>query len=146
MDQDNVASGAQGDRKPRVLVVNDTQEILDLFREILEEEGFEVLLYSSVIRDMDEIVRADPDLVILDFLIGGESEGWQLLQKIRMHRETQDLPVIVCTAAVQLARELEGQLVAKNVGLVLKPFDIDDLVAAVHEAMRRSQHALEPPA
>ncbi|MDQ3540366.1 MAG: response regulator, partial [Chloroflexota bacterium] len=72
-----------------------------------------------------------PDLVILDFVIGGEAHGWQLLQKMKMTRQTMDIPVIVCTAALHLARELGGHLKAKNVGVVLKPFDIDELLQAV---------------
>lgn len=48
-----------------------------------------------------------------------------------MTRQTSDIPVIVCTAALQLARELGGHLKAKNVSVVLKPFDIDELLEAV---------------
>lgn len=125
------SQGLSMTKRPRVMVVNDTQEILELFRDILEEEGFEVSLYSFAFHDLKEIEEATPDLVILDFLIGGEAQGWQLLQKMKMHRGTQNIPVIVCTAAVQMVRELEGHLTAKGVGLVLKPFDIDDLVAQV---------------
>jgi len=125
------------DRKLRVMVVNDTQEILELFQDILEEEGFGVALYSYAFRDLDEVQRVAPDLVILDFLIGGEAQGWQMLQKLKMCRTTEHIPVIVCTAAIQMARELEGHLTAKGIGLVLKPFDIDDLLAAVHVALEK---------
>jgi len=117
-----------GRKRPLALVVNDTQEILDLFRDILEEEGFDSVLSTYAPRDLDELVSIDPDVVILDFMIGNESVGWQLLQKMKMHRATERIPVVVCTGAVQLARELEGQLASKTVGVVLKPFDIDDLL------------------
>lgn len=120
-----------------ILVVNDTQEILDLFREILEEEGYRVSVYSYAFRDLDEIKTQRPDLLILDFIIGGEAHGWQLLQKLKLDRATATLPVIVCTAAVQLARELEGHLKEKGVAVVLKPFDIDDLVQEVDRAWER---------
>lgn len=120
---------------PLVMVVNDTQEILALFRDILTEEGYEVVLSSYAPQEMHEILAANPDLLILDLMIGGEAQGWQLLQKLRMTRETQKIPVVVCTAAVQLAKELEGHLTKKNVGLVLKPFDIDDLLEAVSLGM-----------
>ena len=133
-------------RIPHILVINDTQEILELFRDILEEEGFEVSLYSRAFRDIDEIARLRPDLVILDFLIGDEAQGWQLLQKMKMSRRTDRIPVIVCTAAVQMARELEGHLTAKGVGLVLKPFDIDDLLTAVRAAIAQSPYLVEPTA
>ncbi len=114
-----------------VLVVNDTQEILDLFREILEEEGYRVSLYSYAFRDLSEIEAQQPDLIILDFMIGGEDYGWQLLQKMKMNRGTSGIPVIVCTAAVTLVRQLEGRLKEKRVGIVVKPFDIDDLLREI---------------
>jgi DNA-binding response OmpR family regulator len=120
-------------QQPHILVINDTQEILDLFREILEDEGYRVSLYSSGFSDLREIAAQAPDLVVLDLMIGGEAQGWQMLQKMKMSRATAGIPVVVCTAAVQLARDLEGHLRAKNVGLVLKPFDIDDLVIAVRK-------------
>lgn len=121
-----------GRKRPLALVVNDTQEILDLFRDILEEEEFEVVLTTFTPRDLDELVSVDPDIVILDFMIGNEAVGWQLLQKMKMHQATQGIPVVVCTGAVQLARELEGQLASKTVGVVLKPFDIDDLLRTLN--------------
>ncbi len=140
-------------RRPRVMVVNDTQEILDLFQALLEEEGYEVSLHSYAIRDLDEVVRVNPDLIVLDFIFGGENVGWQLLQKLRMKRETAGIPVVVCTAATQLVRETEGFLKAKDVEVVLKPFDIDDLVNTVRRAMaagqrsraEESERATDPP-
>lgn len=118
-----------------ILVVNDSQEILDLFREILEEEGYRVSLSTFAFRDLEEIIRLQPDLIILDFMIGGEDYGWQLLQKVRMSRATAAIPIVVCTAAVQLVRHLEGHLKEKRVGIVLKPFDIDDLLREVDVAL-----------
>jgi CheY-like chemotaxis protein len=122
--------------RPLVLVVNDTQEILELFRDILIEEGYDVVLNSFAPRDLDTLLKVDPDLVILDFMMGNEGSGWQLLQKMKMSRETSAIPVVVCTGAVQMVRELEGHLSAKNVGVVIKPFDIDDLVRTIETAMR----------
>ena len=119
-------------RQRHILVVNDTQEILDLFREILEEEGYRVSLYSFAFRDLDDVKRDRPDLIILDFIIDGEAHGWQLLQKLKMDRETATIPVIVCTAAVRLVRDLEGHLKEKGVGVLLKPFDIDDLLREIN--------------
>ncbi|MGH2484539.1 MAG: response regulator [Ktedonobacterales bacterium] len=115
----------------RILVINDTPEILELFEELLAGEGYEVVLYSFATHDTDEILRHHPDLIILDYIFGGERQGWQLLQKLKMRRETAKIPVIICTAAVREVREIEGFLLAKGVGVVPKPFDIDDLLAAV---------------
>ncbi len=120
----------------RIMVVNDTQEILELFEDLLTDEGYEVALYSFGIEDLDEVERVNPDLIILDYIIGGEAVGWQMLQKLKMRRSTAGIPVIVCTAAKNQVQEMEGYLKSKGVGLVLKPFDIDDLLAAVNRALR----------
>jgi DNA-binding response OmpR family regulator len=125
-----------GRERPLAFVVNDTQEILDLFRDILEEEGYDVILNTFVPRGLHAVIEVDPDIVILDFMVGDEAQGWQLLQKMKMHRKTQSIPVVVCTGAVQLIRELEGHLASKNVGIVLKPFDIDDLLLTINTTIQ----------
>ncbi len=123
----------------RIMVINDTQEILEMFRAILEDEGYEVILYSFAILDMTEYERVKPDLIILDLVFGGEKSGWQMLQKLKMNRSTATIPVIVCTAATNAVREMEGYLLSKGVNVILKPFNIDDLVAAVKLALQ-SRH------
>lgn len=114
-----------------IMVINDTQEILELFQEILVEEGYTVSLYAFAIQDLSEVERVSPDLIILDYIIGGEGVGWQFLQKLKMRRSTADIPVVVCTAAAKAVQEMEGYLKAKGVTVVLKPFDIDDLLTAI---------------
>jgi DNA-binding response OmpR family regulator len=129
-----------------ILVINDAQEVLDVLRALLEEEGFRVSQYSYAVNDLNQIRSVNPDLLILDHLIGDEEYGWQLVQKLRLDRELADLPVIVCTAAVKLVRELEGHLTAKGVTIVLKPFDIDDLLTAVERALQVPGATVEPHA
>lgn len=124
----------------RILVVNDTQEILDLFRLLLEEEGYEVILYSYAIMDMREVERVAPDLIILDYIFGTEKTGWQMLQKLKMTRATATIPIIVCTAATREVREIEGYLQSHGIRLVPKPFDIDALLDAVKMALTETSH------
>ena len=128
------------EKPSHILVVNDTQEILELFRELLEEEGYRVTLYSYAIMDMNEIERVEPDLIILDYIFGGEREGWQMLQKLRMRRSTASIPVVICTAAIREVREIEGYLQAQNIALVAKPFDIDQLLNVVKMALENTAH------
>jgi len=123
----------------RILVVNDTQEILELFRMLLEEEGYEVILAGFPIQQISEIEQIKPDLIILDFVFGDQKTGWQMLQMLKMKRSTAAIPVLVCTAALDLVREQEGYLVSQGVHVVFKPFDIDRLLEAVRQVMQ-SQH------
>ena len=126
----------------RILVVNDTQEILELFRLLLEDEGYEVVLSSFPIQRISEIEQMHPDLIILDFLFGDQKLGWQMLQMLKMWRSTATIPVIVCTAATHLVREQEGYLVAKGVRVMYKPFDIDELIAMIKQALDSPRYTL----
>jgi DNA-binding response OmpR family regulator len=126
----------------RVLVINDTQEILELFQVILAEEGYEVTLHTLGVDEMAEIRQIMPDLLLLDFVIGQETPGWQLLQKLKMDRATARIPVVVCSGAMRQLRELEGWLGAKGISTVLKPFDIDDLLITLRKRLIGASPAL----
>ena len=124
----------------RILVVNDTQEILELFRTLLEEEGYEVILSGFPIQQISDFELIKPDLIILDLVFGDQKSGWQVLQMLKMQRSTASIPVIVCTAALDLVREQEGYLVSQGVHVVFKPFDIDHLMANVKQLLETHEH------
>jgi DNA-binding response OmpR family regulator len=124
----------------RILVVNDTQEILELFRMLLEGEGYEVILSGFPIQQISDVELINPDLIILDFVFGDQKTGWQMLQMLKMQRSTKTIPVIVCTAALDMVREQEGYLVSQGVHVVFKPFDIDHLMANVKELLESHEH------
>jgi DNA-binding response OmpR family regulator len=119
----------------RILVFNDTEDILEAFRLILEDAGYETLLFSYAPHDIAEVVRLKPDLVILDLIFGQEKLGFQLVDKMKMNRETVRIPIIVCSAAINAVRETEGYLRGMGVSIVLKPFDIDVLLETVRIAL-----------
>jgi CheY-like chemotaxis protein len=133
----------KGTRGKHVLVVNDTEEIIELFREIIEGMGHHMSALSFAPDDLGDVTKAEPDLVILDLIFNTstEGQGWQLLQKLRMTKDTEDLPVILCSAATDQVREQEGWLTARGVKVVLKPFTVDDLEAAIDKALRLPETA-----
>lgn len=117
----------------RIMVINDTPELLDLFRELLEPEGYDVVIYSYAPFELAEIERIQPDLIVLDFIIGRANAGWQLLQMLKMRRTTATIPVIICTAQTNFVRQIEGYLAAHDIRVVPKPFDIDDFLLAIRQ-------------
>jgi len=129
--------------RARILVVNDTQEILELFRMILEGEGYEVILSGFPIQQIQDVEEIDPDLIILDFVFGDQKMGWQMLQMLKMKRSTETIPIIVCTAALHMVREQEGYLVSQGVHVIYKPFDIEHLIASVKQQLESHEHFSE---
>ena len=123
----------------RILVINDTQELLEMFRLLLEGEGHEVVLSGMPILKVSEVEKIQPDLIILDIIFGDQKTGWQMLQMLKMQRSTARVPVIVCTAALHEVQEQEGYLVAQGVRVLYKPFDIDELFTMIGHATTDQQ-------
>ncbi|MBP8252682.1 MAG: response regulator [Herpetosiphon sp.] len=118
----------------RILAINDSQEVLQLFNDILREEGYDVVVSSYAMQEINDVERIKPDLIIVDCLFNEEQMGWQLIQKLKMRRTTAAIPIVLCTAEMETVRNLEGHLRAKGVIVVLKPFDIEDLLAGIDHA------------
>jgi DNA-binding response OmpR family regulator len=126
----------------RILVINDTQEILEMFRMLLEDEGYEVILSSFPMQKIQEIEQINPQLIILDFIFGERKLGWQMLQLLKMQRATAKIPIIICTAAESAVRDQEGYLVSQGIQIVYKPFDIDVLLLAIRRALETNGKTL----
>ncbi len=124
-------------RQPHILVVNDTQEILDLLRDLLEEEGYRVTT-SLALLDMGRLKALAPDVIVQDLLFEQTQElGWKFLTLSQLDPELARIPLILCTAAVRTVNEPEmaEQLDRLGVRVVLKPFLIEDLLTALREGL-----------
>ncbi len=119
-----------------IFVINDTIAILELFRSLLEDEGYQVSTDGfsvELVEMLGRIKESRPDLIVLDFVILDEGKGWQFLQLLKMDRESREIPVIVCTAAAKMVEELQTHLDTMGVKVVLKPFDIDHLLEEIEQ-------------
>lgn len=128
----------------KILVINDTQYILEMFRELLEYEGYEVVLSALPMQNVKEVEQIKPDLIILDIIFGGDKKsGWQMLQLLRMYPPTSKISIIVCSAAVIEVREQEGFLVSQGVQVLYKPFDVDLLFHMIEKAFKMSKASIQ---
>jgi CheY-like chemotaxis protein len=124
-------------RQPHILVVNDTQEILDLIQELLEDEGYRVT--TSLARlDIAKIKTLGPDLIIQDLLFEQtQEEGWKFLTLAQLDPDLARIPFILCTAATRTVNDpqMAQQLDHLGIRVVLKPFNIEDLLTAIAETL-----------
>src|SRR6185369_3699024 len=121
--------------KTRVMVINNSDDILALFQKILTTDDCQVFLQLFLNSDLREVRRIQPDLIILDYYVGREGVGWEFLQLLRMEESTAAIPVLICTTAIKLVHEIGGYLATKRVMFLRKPFESRDLVSAVQAAL-----------
>ena len=132
-------------RVPRVLVVEDEQDIAALIKHALERSGDARV---DVVGSGDTALRAvadhAPDLVILDINLPVIS-GTDVCRTMRARPATADLPIIILTARTSEADRVAGLDLGAD-DYVIKPFSLKELAARVRAVLRRKQGtpALEP--
>ena len=125
----------------RIMVINNSDNILAMFRKILEIDDCEVFPQLFLNSDLRDVRRIKPDLVILDYYVGREGVGWEFLQLLKMEDTTAGIPVLICTTAVKLVHGIASYLATKQVSILRKPFESHDLVRAVRDALQVSDSA-----
>ena len=128
--------------RPRISVLNDNADFLELMSAILDEDaGYEVQLFNGNETTMADLSASDPDLVVVDLLLGGAS-GWEIVTLSRADARLSDVPIIVCSADVAALRERSDELQhIGNVHVLPKPFGIDELTGLVENLVGRAAAA-----
>lgn len=120
---------------PTILVVEDEPAIQELLTINLKHAGFLVVRAASAEEGYSAIRAALPDLVILDWMLPGQS-GVALCKKLRQEERTRELPIIMLTARVHEEDKVQG-LEAGADDYITKPFSPKEMVARVRAVLRR---------
>lgn len=119
----------------RITVFNHSSNILLLIESVLKQKGFEVFTFLEALTDVSRVVELKPDLVVIGHVTGFVDEELDIVRQFRADPDTEHIPIIVCTtgaAQVHNSGSLEG---VSYVTVVPKPFDIHELLDAVHVAL-----------
>ncbi|MFZ5522211.1 MAG: phosphate regulon transcriptional regulator PhoB [Pseudomonadota bacterium] len=119
----------------RVLVVEDEAAIAELISLNLRHAGYEVTLAATADQAQFEVTRVLPDLVILDWMLPGQS-GLSLAKRWRSEQRTRELPIIMLTARADETDKVAG-LDAGADDYLAKPFSTNELMARIRAVLRR---------
>lgn len=129
-------------RRPRIAVLDDDEEFAELMRALLEEEGLVAVL-------LDPPAGDDPVAALaacgVDAAVVGPRPpdgGVAMIERIRANPKLRHLPVLVCSADIQLLREEASALAGlEHVAALEKPFRIDALAGALERLLAGSLHS-----
>lgn len=123
----------------QILIVDDKSELLHLMRRILEDEEYQVSILQDGKNTYAVMKSMPPDLLILDLKLGDIS-GKDILSQLKGDPSTADIPVIVYTAAVIEAEEVNRLITSdpdfyQRVYLIQKPFELPHLLDMVEQVV-----------
>jgi DNA-binding NarL/FixJ family response regulator len=121
---------------PRIVVVEDDPVLLSLLQELLTAEGYTVFPHSRA-ADAHLLVRnVQPQAVVLDLRLVRDPEadtsGWRVLDRLILDPKTRDIPVVLASGAIDSIEAHRPALLPQHgVRVLLKPYDVDQLLAAL---------------
>ncbi|MDB5818145.1 MAG: response regulator receiver protein [Rhizobacter sp.] len=105
----------------RILIVEDQADIRKLIRLTLSSRHWETFEASSGEEGLEQIRSLRPDLVLLDVMMPGLLDGFDVCERVRKDPELSGIPVVLLTAHGQASDIERGKLVGAN-GYLTKPF------------------------
>lgn len=119
----------------KILVVDDEPKLVRLVREVLTATGFSVFASGSGEEAIDLIALEQPDLVLLDIVLSGQLDGFEVTRRVR---EFSNVPIIMLTAKTRESDLLRGFEVGAD-DYLTKPFSSKELLARVRAVLKRTQ-------
>ncbi len=120
----------------RIFVVEDDAPIRNEVIEVLGRQGFEALYCLTFDHVVEDIIRARPDLVLLDLTLPG-TDGQLICRELR---QESDIPIIVLTSRVTEVDEVMSMTMGAD-DFIPKPYSARVLAARIQALLRRAQGA-----
>src|SRR5574341_32767 len=125
----------------RILVVDDEPKLINLVREILTAVHYDVLVTGSGDSAIEMVALEQPDLILLDVVLSGETDGFEVARRVR---EFSDVPIIMLTARARESDLLHGFDSGVD-DYLTKPFSAKELLARVGAVLRRARRETSTP-
>lgn len=119
---------------PRVTVVNDNPEFLQLMQDLLQDATWPATLIDGDRENAaDLIAGSNPDVLIMDLRMGSDRlTGLDVIREVRGRDALREVPVLLCTADRWGLEAVQDELNAmERIAVLPKPFSIDELYAAI---------------
>ena len=127
------------ENKKKVLVIDDDEAVLDVMKEALTYEGFEVKIADRADDVQSMINTYQPDLLLIDYILKGINGG-EICHQIKDNGREKKLPVIIVSAYPKVLTSLGDYGCDK---FIAKPFDLDDLVGSIKSVLQGNlNHAI----
>jgi len=122
------------ERAPRILIVEDDEEIASVLQRSLRMEGYEADICGDGARALEQSRTFNPDLLVLDLGLPG-MDGMEVARALR-DDSADDVPILMLTARDALESRVAG-LDAGADDYLVKPFERDELLARIRALLRR---------
>ncbi|WP_024333979.1 hybrid sensor histidine kinase/response regulator [Desulfotignum balticum] len=128
-------------RKPVIMIVDDQPLNLRLFQEIVSNEGYRVLMFSSGPAALRALAKVMPDVILLDIMMP-EMDGFDVCRHLKADDRLNRIPVIFISALNDTSNKVRA-LAEGGVDYVTKPFNAGEVLARIRTHLRIRQQQVQ---
>lgn len=119
------------EKRARILVVDDDENILKLVEAMLIPQGYETVRASDGEKAIEAVRNQKPDLILMDIMMP-KVDGYTACHAIKTNQATKAIPVVMLSGlGYELNKKLSQQLGAD--GYITKPFSLHDLLDTINK-------------
>ncbi len=118
-----------------VLVIDDDANTRELYRDVLEEDGYRATLLTTPDLEPEAVITLAPELIVLDLRFRHEADGVHFLERLKGDPTTRPIPVLVCSGDHHRLDDLYERLAAWDCGVLPKPFGLEKFLAAIRACL-----------
>jgi DNA-binding response OmpR family regulator len=125
----------------KILILDDSEDILEVMKDVLEMEGYEIKILNYTDDICKSVITFNADLVILDYILFGINGG-ELCHMLKTNPLTAHIPVVMVSAYPRVLESLGNY---GSDAFVAKPFSLTDIVNTVKECLLKAgdiEHSL----
>ncbi|HNW43174.1 MAG TPA: response regulator [Elusimicrobiales bacterium] len=127
--------------RPRVLLAEDQEDLLQLMAEVIQSAGFDVTTAVDGVEAMAAVFDTHPDIIVLDYNMP-RKDGLAVAQDLKNNPLFAHIPIIICTAYSQKQNKLKGLSMGID-DYLIKPVDTDELLARIRMILKRNKQVLD---
>ena len=121
----------------KILVIDDSKVIRMRVKDMLPDGNFDVIEAKDGLEGFKLIRTEKPNLIMLDFLLPKMS-GWEVYQEIQKQQQLRTIPLVLMSGRKEEVTDKMSEPF-ENFAFVEKPFDREQLVQAIREAMSKAK-------
>src|ERR1700753_2255899 len=119
-------------QKPTIMVIDDDAAILDIITTVLTNAGYQVIAGKGI-TTLYEVEKQPPALLLIDNWLSGDKTGHDICYQLKQKPATAGFRVLLISATADLENTASR---CQADGFIVKPFDVDELVAQVRKHLQ----------
>lgn len=129
-------------KKPRILLVDDDVDFIDLNKAVLENNGFDVVVAYNGREAQDKVRFEQPDLIVLDLMLEKHDTGFAFAKLVKADPLYQKIPILMLTAVAgetgyDFSQEMDGYWM-KTDDYASKPLMPEELISRINRLLAKA--------